>query len=664
MGSEASMNIHICGLDFNNEENYRLQLKVIEQIFPTRDEENSNTSYELRKSKAPKWNAFIYRINDYPLMKTTILEQIRLGAENNNRRKELKNNMILCFGDNNNDLLLCKEFTKRETQKKFAHNFPLILFVFKELNKQNLDYKDTIFDFSYIKCVNYNDLSKMPIQNNDNNEENTSIVKLISLSLKSLLLNRYDSYYNEDGYNTIKHIDPLSYKLKTAIYLPVLLIGCPGVGKSTFINVFAGERISKASSSMEPVTNKVAYYDVKFPENPREILNNELNNPLLNEEVFIRFIDTPGFDTKKDVDKTKDELENIFEKFEEGKERIPVILYFLQNGRSFSSQNDRKELEVLKYLEKKEAKILFIIPRCPDNIWEQTDSFISFLEEKKLGNLVEEDESNIIPCNLRGKNAFGIKEIFDKLYSKLNTINGKDIYSESLIREIQEKPTFDDKLQLLKERTSLFNSFDSKNDLIKYANRKAKLLITSLSLAAAAAGAIPFPFVDVAIVNALIVTSILSIGKFYGYIFKKISKNDILSILKGSLYNVNDNHNNEEYFDADISSVQRINNKDRNSNNISSFIIANISSSILTLTALLIDDGIKVIPIIGAVLGSVIGALCDFGLVIKFGRNANKYFKSKCEADDGTIFFCTRCYEYEAIFKKFKNFSSYDLIYP
>ena len=657
------MNIHICGLDFNNEENYRLQLEVIKQIFPTRDEGRSNTSYEFRKSKAPKWYAFIYRMNNYGLIKTTILEQIRLGAENNNKRKELKNNMILCFGDNNNDLLLCQEFTKRETQRNFAHNFPLILFIFKEFNKQNIDYKDKIFDFSYIKCINYNDLSKMPIQNNDNNEENTLIVKLISLSLKSLLLNRYDSYYNEDGYNTLKHIDPLSYKLKTAIYLPVLLIGCPGVGKSTLINVFAGERISKASSSMEPVTSKVAYYDVNFPETPRENLNNELNNPLLNEEVFIRFIDTPGFDKKKDVNKTKNELENIFEKFEEGKEHIPVILYFLQNGRSFSSQNDRKELEVLKYLEKKEAKILFIIPRCPDNIWEQTDSFIKFLEEKKLGNLVEKDESNILPCNLRGKNAFGIKEIFDKLYSKLNTINGKDIYNESLIREIKERPSFNDKLQLLKQRTSLFNLFNSKNDLINYANRKAQVLIASLSLAAAAAGAIPIPLVDVAIVNVLIVTSILSIGKFYGYIFKKISKNDILSILKGSLYNLNDNHNNEEFFDANISNVQKINN-DNNSNNISSFIIANISSSILPLTTLFIDDGIKCIPIIGAIIGSTIGALCDFGLVLKYGRNANKYFKSKCEADDGTIFFCTRCYEYEAIFKKFQIFSSYDLIYP
>ena len=80
---------------------------------------------------------------------------------------------------------------------------------------------------------------------------------------------------------------------------------------------------------MEPVTSKIAYYDVKIPENLGESKDNELNNELLNEDVFIRFIDTPGFDTKKDVKITKCEIENIFKNFERGKEHIPVILYFL-----------------------------------------------------------------------------------------------------------------------------------------------------------------------------------------------------------------------------------------------------------------------------------------------------------------------------------------------
>ena len=396
-----------------------------------------------------------------------------------------------------------------------------------------------------------------------------------------------------------------------------------------------------------------------------------MNNPLLNEKVFIRFIDTPGFDTGRDVRITKREIEKIFEDFDKGKERIPVILYFLTNGQNFSRDNDRNELDILDYLKTKNSKILFIITRCPDEEWEQLDSFLLFLQEKNLESLVEDDRSNIFPCNLKGRNAFGVKEIFKKLYNMLNTINGEEVYNDSLINEIKERPTFDEKLSLIKQKTSLFNQFESKNDIITYANIKAKALISSLSFAAGLAGAIPIPFVDIAIIHGLIITAILSIGHFYGYIYKKISRNDIISIFDGRLYDHNIDQSAEEYFDANGSNIDRalLNNSEQSDNNairtgIGGFIISLLSKGVLTSIALFGDDGIKLIPGLGSVIGSILGSICDFALVMIYSNNANKYFKSKCEADDGTLFFCSRCYEYEAIFKKFKNFEIYDLIYP
>ena len=53
------------------------------------------------------------------------------------------------------------------------------------------------------------------------------------------------------------------------------------MGKSTFINDIAGERISKATSFVEPVTSKAAYYDVKIPGNSEQI--NEIKSTLLND---------------------------------------------------------------------------------------------------------------------------------------------------------------------------------------------------------------------------------------------------------------------------------------------------------------------------------------------------------------------------------------------
>ena len=142
MGSKLSMNVHVCGLDFNDAQNYQMQIDIIKQIFPIINGNESNQYYDLRKSEKPKWNAFIYKNNsDFEYIKYNILEQIRIGGLNNNEKKEYKNNMILCFADNNKDLLLCQEFNKRNIRAQLAHYFPLILFIFKE-NVNLLSYRD------------------------------------------------------------------------------------------------------------------------------------------------------------------------------------------------------------------------------------------------------------------------------------------------------------------------------------------------------------------------------------------------------------------------------------------------------------------------------------------------------------------------------------------
>ena len=132
----------------------------------------------------------------------------------------------------------------------------------------------------YLKCINLGDISS-----DDSDRDKIKSLKI--LNLLTILKNRYNSYFVEDGYKVIDEIDPLSNMSTTGIYLPILLIGNPGMGKSTFINVIAGERISKATSSVEPVTTKSAYYDVKIPGNPVNINvnNNGINNSLLNTDA-------------------------------------------------------------------------------------------------------------------------------------------------------------------------------------------------------------------------------------------------------------------------------------------------------------------------------------------------------------------------------------------
>ena len=351
MGQDLSMIVHVCGMEIDNPIESIAQTDLINSIFKVSNSKESTYNYTVRNSEKPKWNAIIYRQQkNFSLIKDTIKSNIALAKANkeNKKYKVYKNNMILCFADNNCDKLLLKEF--KGLKKELNENFPLILFIFKNTNKSIKDYQNLFFDITYLKCINLGDIST-------NTEDENKIKEMQSFYLFSILKKRYDTYFNEGGYKVIDEIDPLTNVAMTGIYLPILLIGNPGMGKSTFINVVAGERISKATSSVEPVTSKASYYDIKIPCG-KDNNNIEINNNLFNEEAYFRFIDTPGFDQKKDVDIAIKEVNNIFKSFEEGKERIPVILYFLQSGRSFGNEPEKKEktLKLLKFLKNKKAK--------------------------------------------------------------------------------------------------------------------------------------------------------------------------------------------------------------------------------------------------------------------------------------------------------------------
>lgn len=197
--------------------------------------------------------------------------------------------------------------------------------------------------------------------------------KYKALYLLFILKNNYDSYFNEKGYKIINEINPLTNSDAVGIYLPKLLIPNPAMGKSTFIIVVAWERISKSTSPVEPDTNKAIFYNIKIVGSEVENNDMEINNDLLKQEAYIRFIDIQGFDQSIDVATSINTVENIFNNFEEGKERIPIILYFLSSERSFGNEKNKKEktLKLLIFLQKIKAKILFILSGwADDDVWD------------------------------------------------------------------------------------------------------------------------------------------------------------------------------------------------------------------------------------------------------------------------------------------------------
>ena len=337
--NNSIMNIHICGLDLKDKDNYESQMKIVNLLFPTTDVKRSGKNYSFKSNQKLMWNAFLYsdkNTQNFTLISETILGEINRFNEKSESDKEkqkamkslaFKNHMILLFvNDNDSDIRLCKEFSKDSTIDKLSENYSLMLFLFKDTNRENLYYRDYFFDHSFIRCINLNSITYIEV-----NEGNSTKEDLIAVYLQSVLYNNYDSYFTERGHKIVDEIDPLSKIPMDGIYLPIILVGTPGVGKSTFINILNGCRIAKANPSDNPVTSKSAIYDVKIPGNE---INIPLDNKNLKQEAFIRFIDTPGFDLEKDIDNALKEINKIFKLFKELKflkflKKIMLKLYLL-----------------------------------------------------------------------------------------------------------------------------------------------------------------------------------------------------------------------------------------------------------------------------------------------------------------------------------------------
>ena len=456
MGQEnIIMNIHISGLDLGNKENYKCQTDILNKLFPDTDKEKTTSDYVIKYCKKPKWNAFIYsdkNTNNFSLINKTIQQEINKfkNIEVKNKKMEniekegSKNQMIIHFvSQNNSDNLLLEEFNKPKSRRSLNENFPLILFLFKDIDRKNKDYCHSFFDYTYIKCINLKNIYSEILEEKENKATKED---LIATYLKKILYNEYDSYFTQRGHIIIDEIDPLSNTPKIGIYLPIILVGSPGCGKSTFINIVNGGRISRASSSQLPVTSKSAYYDVKIPGNENDEF--KIDNNALRQEAYIRFIDTPGFDLEKDIDITRNNIEKIYSDFKEGKIRIPVILYFINPVGRNSTKDEKKEnkkVKILEALKKYKSKIIFVVTHLDKNqIWDNQNSFIQSLSDNNLEDLVEEDESNIIQCQLVGNNAYGVKEIFKKIYDYTNFIEDdnhkqtSELYVQSLIEDIKK----------------------------------------------------------------------------------------------------------------------------------------------------------------------------------------------------------------------------------
>lgn len=143
-----------------------------------------------------------------------------------------------------------------------------------------------------------------------------------------------------------------------------------------------------------------------------------------------------------------------------------------KSGRNFTKdeKKNKKRIEILEVLKKNNVKIIFVVTHFENknSRWQKHGTFINYLKEYGLKDLIENDESNIIKCNLVGENAYGVKEIFKKIYSYLNLIEDneqkqtEEVYTESLIEEIKKDLLLMKNLLILKQKLIYLMNFNQK----------------------------------------------------------------------------------------------------------------------------------------------------------------------------------------------------------
>jgi hypothetical protein len=115
--NEIIMNVHICGLDMKDKNNYESQMKILNKLFPKIVMKRKGTSYIVRYNNKLKWNAFIYtdkNTQDFKLVNETIKKEInKFNGKNKDEKLNgmknfaYKNHMILLFvSDNDSDIRL------------------------------------------------------------------------------------------------------------------------------------------------------------------------------------------------------------------------------------------------------------------------------------------------------------------------------------------------------------------------------------------------------------------------------------------------------------------------------------------------------------------------------------------------------------------------------
>ena len=333
-------------------------------------------------------------------------------------KKEANNNIILIFLDSNeheknNNLikLILEIFDKINTIYK-----PILLFAIKESkieveeNKEDEENKYKIID----DIVNNNKLNRdfinkfteIAYYSEGNYSEIIEKLSLICCYYNNIsdVFSILDEMIRDFNFYHPKRINKIKYNST----FNILVIGRPGCGKSTLINLLTNKRKARVGIG-NSITKEVSkYVHDKYP---------------------ITFEDTPGFEDNSDLKKMIKFLEMSQNIFKDGKNKFHLILYLINgsNERTFIGE----EVSLIKFIQTNlKVPIFFVCTKSKNE--ENAKDFKEVIKLNLWQNFGDQTNliDNIYCCHLLNEKDGAYKRFgIDKL---LNGI--KEYYLEEIIK--------------------------------------------------------------------------------------------------------------------------------------------------------------------------------------------------------------------------------------
>ena len=465
---------------------------------------DNNIHDDFKMSEFSEYNWDIYELEEG--FSEKICEKIyKIIHKNFGIKESEKESVLIFFTEEDKDDTSLLEFF----DEKNSYFHPFILFITSNIKKDKLYYQNFIRENE----IDFDERNIEVFQKNDKNIQELIFKKLWKIC----------RYYNEIG-DDIKipelKINDNQNEVNTQLddkYLNFFITGKPGAGKSTLINVICKEKKAKEKIGGGNMTTNIVKYFVG-------------DSP-------IALVDTPGFNSRKDIEDLKENIKKKINDIYDLKEQIHGIFYIIDS--KSTRILDEGEIILIKFILECQIPLFFLLNFSKYKRTKRNNYLDSLLEILEKENPKTEITKYVYLINLKndynGNIIFGLDKLFQDLYNfylpyKID-ING--IKNKFFINDENLKIEKDDEIIEEFSKSFLFKNIKRKEDLLKNSKNNSTKLIYLFTFFSFLGGFCPY----IGGISTLQILLCFLILREYGFKVNNIKKEDVLKnigILSGN----------------------------------------------------------------------------------------------------------------------------------